>query len=125
MRKRTCQQQSMILETRLNIHVSRCENRACKYYLNPVSEEICNSCSQKVSIEGEDELANSMADDVYNVKLDERSDQTVVHIFNNHCEKCSHYSKKDGMCIQLTCEYAIPIKSLMRNPSIHCPLRLW
>lgn len=125
MRKRVCLYQSMVLETRLNIHLSRCEHSDCKYYLNPVGEDICNACPQKMAIEGEDDLANSMKDDVFAVELDERLAEVIVQLFEKHCESCIHYSKQDSMCGKLRCDYAIPIKTLMRNPNIKCPLELW
>jgi hypothetical protein len=115
----------MLFETRLKIHISRCENRPCVYYLNPVDEEICNSCPRRLSIEGEDELANSMMDDVYGIEVDERSDETVDLLFTTHCKKCTHYNKTDAMCRESSCDYAIPIKVLMRRPETHCPLELW
>ncbi len=82
-----------MLETRLNIHVSRCENKVCKNYLGPVNEEICNSCAQQNSIGDKDEVANSMAE-VFNVELNEQSDQILAHLFDNYCAECSQQDEK-------------------------------
>ena len=124
MDKRLCVWQSVMLETRLNIRISRCVNRQCKIYLNPVHKEVCESCPSRVPIEGKDEITESIADTVY-VELDGRQDEGVEHILSNHCKKCEHYDKKDGLCAMLTCEYPLPMRDLMRNLSIHCPLELW
>jgi hypothetical protein len=125
MQKRICHWQSTMLETRLNIRVSRCENSTCRYHLNPISEEICLACNQRRLIEGQDKLAESLMDDIYGVELDERSDQEVVNLFKGHCIECPQYNKKDGMCIALQCKHCIPVENLIRNPNIHCPLGVW
>ena len=93
MKRRVCQWQSVMLEIRLNVHVSRCENKACQHYLGPINEKICNSCSQKNPIGDEDELASSMAE-VYNVELNEQSDQILAHLFDNYCAECPQQDEK-------------------------------
>lgn len=88
MKKRVCQWQSVMLETRLNVHISRCENKACKNYLTPVNEKICNSCMEQNPIGDEDEVVNSMTE-VFDVKLNEQSDHILAHLFDNYCAECS------------------------------------
>lgn len=88
MKRRVCQWQSVMLETRLNVHISRCENNACQHYLGPVNEKICIECSQRQPIGDEDELAGSMAE-VYNVEVNKDSDQILANLVDNYCADCS------------------------------------
>ena len=88
MKRRVCQWQSVMLETTLNVHISRCENHECRHHLGPVNEEICITCTRRNPIGDEDEVANSMADEVYNVEVNKQSEKILAHLFDKHCADC-------------------------------------
>lgn len=125
MRKRMCYWEGVVLDTVLNIHISRCENKKCPEFLSLVDEDICNQCQNRMPIQGRDKLAESMETEVYGVSLDERDEEIVIQLFNTHCRKCPRFDEKERLCLDLKCDHIVPIRSLMKNSNIHCPLGLW
>lgn len=123
MREWACAFQSTLLETRLNIFVSRCECSECPSHLSVADKETCSKCSYKVVPDGIDQWAGSITDIVQEVE--ERSDQIVEHIFTTHCKKCDQYNKETQMCLDPTCDCMLPVKELIKSTSVNCPLRLW
>ena len=123
--KRTCQWQDVAFAVNLKVHVSRCLCSNSDRHFGPVNEDICKECPHRVPIEGTDGLAVSMMDDVYGVEPEGRADTLIETMFNTYCSGCPHFDKDDHMCKKLLCDHAIQIKTLMKNPDIHCPLELW
>ena len=123
MSKRVCEWQHMMLETGLNIHVSRCENKGCESFLSPVHRELCESCQHRLPTKDRDEVIESMAEDIH--IEGGRQDAEAQHFFETHCKKCEQYDAVEGYCLKIKCDFAAPIRDLMVNPGTHCPLELW
>lgn len=85
---RVCKWQGVMLETRLNIHLSRCENPESQNCFTPATEEVCNSCADRIAVEGSDELANSMAAEVYDVEVSEHSAEILANLDAHYCAEC-------------------------------------
>lgn len=85
--KRVCKWQGIMLETRLNIHLSRCENPDSQNCYTPATEEVCNSCPNRRPVEGFDELADSMAE-VYNAEVSEHSAEILANLEAHYCAEC-------------------------------------
>jgi hypothetical protein len=66
-----------------------------------------------------------MMDDVYGIEPEGRADTLIETLFNTHCMGCPHYDKTDHMCKRLLCDHAVQLKTLMKSPSIRCPMELW
>ncbi len=118
-----CKWQSTILETQRNIHISRCDCRASKIRFSLIHKEICESCPHRILIEGKDELAASLANDVY-VELESRQDEEVEQLLDI-CKGCDNFDAQGGVCDRRGCDSVIPLRDLMRSLQTHCPLRLW
>ena len=128
MKERTCKYQDILLETRLNLHLSRCINEQCERFVEPISKEICNICPHRTSPNEEDEKwFESMRENIYDISIEEkqRSLETCQYLFDTYCRKCKERNQKTGMCETNQCVFVIPIDELMKNSEIHCPLRLW
>ena len=123
MRERMCQWQNTVLETKRNIHVSRCDCRASKFRFSLIHKEICERCPHRIPIEGEDKLVASLANDVY-VELESRQDEEVEQLLDI-CKVCDNFDAPSGTCNRRDCDSVIPLRDLMRSPQTHCPLRLW
>jgi len=82
-----------MLETRLNVHLSRCENPESENCYTPATEEVCNSCVNRAAVEGPDELANSMAE-VFNAEVSEHSAKTLADLEAHYCAEC--VQKQEG-----------------------------
>jgi hypothetical protein len=82
-----CKWQGIILETRLNIHLSRCENPDSQNRYTPATEEVCNLCPNRVKIDGPDELAESMAE-VFNAEVSEHSAEILANLEAHYCADC-------------------------------------
>jgi len=76
-----------MLETRLNVHLSRCENPDSENCFTPVNEEVCSSCPNRNPVEDSDELAESMAE-VYSVEVNERSAEILANLDAHYCAEC-------------------------------------
>ena len=88
MKRRVCQKQGVMFETRLSIHISRCEKHTSQHYMELIDEKICSLCPQKEPIGDKDELADSMADDVFNVEVNKKSEQIFADLISNYCADC-------------------------------------
>jgi hypothetical protein len=119
-RERMCMAQETMLETELNIHVSRCVCSESKFYFDLVYKERCENCAHLIPVV-DDKVFESLKDDVY-IELVERTDKEIADYFNT-CKKCDHYV--EGICTAMKCKCPVPVQDLMRNPDTHCELGLW
>ena len=87
MKKRMCRWQGVMLETRLNIHLSRCENPDSPNYLAPAAKEVCSLCAHKMAVEGPDELAESLVE-VFGAEVSEQSAETLADLKTHYCVEC-------------------------------------
>jgi predicted metal-binding protein len=109
----------------LDVHVARCEQPKCERYLSLVDADLCGECPHRLSVADSDELADSLMDDVFGIEPDGRAGETINQLFETHCKECQSYDATDRMCKKLLCDNAIQIKTLMKNPSISCPMEKW
>ena len=123
--KRDCEWQSVMFATNLDVHISRCEQPKSARYLNLVDADLCEECPHRLPVEGEDELAESLMDDIFGIEPDGRADETVNQLFETHCKECQSYDATDHMCKKLLCDCAVQIKTLMKNPTVSCPMEKW
>jgi hypothetical protein len=124
MKKRMCKFQDTILETgRLGIHISRCLNKECSRFLTGLNEEICDACSYRMPVDINKD--KSLAKDIFDVDLIQRSDQLVSHLYNTYCKQCEYFDQHTKMCISQKCNFTFPVDIIMRCPSVNCPLELW
>jgi hypothetical protein len=123
--KRDCEWQSVVFAVNLNVHVARCEQPKSARYLGPVNTDLCGECPYRLTVEGCDALADSLMDDVFGIEPDGRTDELINQLFETHCKECSSFDATDHMCKKLLCDNAIQIKTLMKNPSLSCPMEKW
>jgi hypothetical protein len=109
----------------LNVHISRCEQPKSARYLGSINTDLCKECPHRIPVEGEDKLAASLMDDVFCIEPDGRSDEVINQLVETHCKECSSYDTTDHMCKKQCCDNAIQIKTLMKNPTISCPMEKW
>lgn len=124
MRERMCIHQDTMLESNLNVHVSGCRNKGGEYFCNPVHKELCESCPDRVPVPENDKLEETLLDSVY-AKTEHRSSELVDDIMATHCLRCESYQTRSGVCSHIACQHFIPIRDLMRNPTIHCVKGEW
>lgn len=123
--KRECEWQGVAFAVNLNVHIARCEQPKSTRYLDLVNADLCKECSHRIPIEGSDELAISLMDDVFGIEPDGRADGVIDQLVETHCKECQDYDATDHMCKKLRCDNAIQIKTLMKNPSLSCPMEKW
>lgn len=123
--RRECEWQSVMFAVNLNVHVSRCEQPQSARYLSPVNTDLCKECPHRLPIEGSDEMADSLMDDVFGIDPDGRADALIDQLVETHCKECQDYDATDHMCKKLRCDNAIQIKTLMKNSSLTCPMEKW
>ena len=124
MKERMCVWQETVLDLMRNVYVSLCLNAKSDVQFDLVHKERCENCSHRERFTGEDEVAESLVNDVY-IELAARPDETIEQLLDTHCKQCDHYAEIDGICSKTQCEYPIPIRELIRNPDTHCELGLW
>ena len=123
--KRDCEWQSVMFAVNLDVHISRCEQPKSARYLGPIHTDLCKECPHRLPVEDSDELASSLMDDVFSIEPDGRADELIDQLVEIHCKECPNYDATDRMCKKLRCDNAIQIKTLMKNPSVSCPMGRW
>lgn len=125
MASRICEWQDLTFAVNLNVHISRCVCNNSERFLGLVDEDLCKECPHMMPINGTDQLAISMMDDVYGIEPEGRADTLIETLFSTHCAGCPYYDKTDHMCKKMLCDFAVQLKTLMKNPDTRCPLELW
>jgi len=123
-----CKYQDVILETRLNLHLSRCINSQCTRFAEPINGNVCKMCPHRVLPDKVDEKQiESVQKDIFNpsIKKKQRTQESCQHLFDTYCKKCVKCDQKTRICEIGQCDFAIPINELMISLEIHCPLELW
>ena len=123
--RRECEWQSVMFAVNLNVHISRCEQPKSEKYLGSINADLCKECPHRLPVEGDDKLAASLMDDVFGIEPDGRADTMIDQLVETHCKKCEGYDAADHMCKKQCCDSAIQIKTLMKNPSVTCPMEKW
>jgi len=120
-----CKYQEVILETRLNLHFSRCVNSQCTRFAEPINGDTCKICPHRTLPDKEDEKQiESLKEDI-SIKGEQRTQEVCQHLFDTYCKKCIKCDKKTRVCENSQCEFIFPIDELMKNLEIHCSLGLW
>ena len=65
--KRDCEWQGVMFAVNLNVHISRCEQPKSDRYLSIIDADLCSECPHRLSVEGEDKVAESLIDDVFGI----------------------------------------------------------
>jgi len=122
-----CKYQDVILETRLNLHLSRCVNSQCPRFAESIDGDVCKMCPYRVLPDKTDEKQiESLKEDIFDpIKKKQRTSELCQHLFDTYCKKCIKCDQKTRVCEISQCEFIFPIDVLMENSEIHCPLGLW
>ena len=114
-----------MLETSLNIHVSRCGNRGAENYLRCVHKDLCQACQDRDAELVDDEWTVLMDGYVYPETIKGRSPELIDELMECHCKSCKNYSPNEGVCSLSPLTQSFPIRDLMENETIHCPEGAW
>ena len=123
MRERMCKHQETMLETTLNIHVSRCRNREAQNFCGPVHKDLCQGCDG-LTEDPIDGMVDSLADYVYPEKGG-RSPELIDALMEDHCKKCESYSAQSGCCALESPTRWFTIRDVMENETLHCVKGEW
>lgn len=113
-----------MVDTGLNIHVSRCVSPDCEYGFDNVIEARCMDCKHRVPVVGKDEVALSLSESI-DVDVDERTDEEMAYIINTHCKKCDQYIEADDICQSATCGCREVVQDTIKSLRAHCPDGVW
>jgi hypothetical protein len=114
-----------MLESVLNIHVSRCCNRGVRNYLGPAHKDLCKTCPGLEPVSVEDEMMmESLAEYVY-PEIGGRPPELIDELMETHCKKCKSYSPRTGSCALASPEQGFVIRDLMENETLHCAKGEW
>lgn len=128
MRERICQHQETSLETSLNIHPSRCRNRASEHYLGPIHKGRCQDCEHRTTVIINAKAEAEMAKYIFPETLSKgRPPELIDELFETHCKKCKSYNPRDGLCVLNTNNNQrwFMVRDLMENETLHCEKGAW